>query len=133
MVIVWGVAFLVLTAGADSPLIYSDADGDCYYIPQQLKMNRPKIPALIIFKCNGATKDDIDTLNFIPDSLEWAIATCHASRSHHAIDLNDRDIVKTINKLLKRFPAVDSNWVFIYGFSSRGVQALATMLLHPYI
>jgi predicted esterase len=40
------------------------------------------------------------------------------------------DIVRTIHKLLTRYP-VDSSRLFLFGFSGQGVQSLATMFLHP--
>lgn len=110
--------------------IVCDGDSDCYYLPAPVTVTKEKVPGLILLHCNGATNDDLDTLRFIGDSLGWILATCHASRNHRDIYRNDDAIVKTITKLLRSYP-VDSNQIFLFGFSGQGVQALATMILHP--
>ncbi|MBM3323563.1 hypothetical protein FJY69_08825 [candidate division WOR-3 bacterium] len=69
-------------------------------------------------------------MRLVGDSLGWVMATCHRTRNRRDVRLNDRDIVRTVTKLLAN-PRVDSNRVFLFGFSGQGVQALATMFLHP--
>jgi predicted esterase len=107
-----------------------DADSDCFYVPAPVAKAGVRVPALLILHCNGAVPKDLDTFRLIADSLGWIAATCHATRNHRSTDSNDVDIVHTIHKLLTRYP-VDSSRVFLFGFSGQGVQALATMFLHP--
>jgi predicted esterase len=66
----------------------------------------------------------------VVDSLGWVGATCHATRNHRSADSNDADIVQTVHKLLAQYP-VDPDRVFLFGFSGQGVQALASLFLHP--
>jgi pimeloyl-ACP methyl ester carboxylesterase len=110
--------------------IVCDADSDCFYVPPQVAKAGTPVPALLVLHCNGAVPRDLDTFRLIADSLGWVEATCHATRNHRSTDSNDVDIVRTIHKLLTRFP-VDSSRLFLFGFSGQGVQALATMFLHP--
>ena len=107
-----------------------DADSDCYYVPKQVAAAGTRVPALLVLHCNGAVPKDLDTFRFIADSLGWVMATCHATRNHRSPDSNDVDIVRTIEKLLSQYP-VDPSRLFLFGFSGQGVQALATMFLHP--
>ncbi|MEO0069950.1 MAG: hypothetical protein ABIK18_04060 [candidate division WOR-3 bacterium] len=107
-----------------------DTDSDCYYISAKALLAKEKVPGLIILHCNGATAGDLDTFRFISDSLGWALATCHSSRNHRSVYLNDASIVHTINKLISEYP-VDSSKVFLFGFSGQGSQAIASMFLHP--
>ncbi len=109
---------------------YCDRDGDCFYLPK--KRERKKLPALLVLSCTGAKKEDIDSLIFIAESLSFILFSCHQSRNHRDFFLNDRDILKTYQKLIKKYP-VDTNRVFIYGFSGMGAQALLTNFLHPEI
>ncbi|MEO0067649.1 MAG: hypothetical protein ABIK23_00720 [candidate division WOR-3 bacterium] len=126
-----GVLFIPLFLLSANPnSISCDADSDCYYLPSQAIVAKKKAPALILLHCNGATREDLDTCRLIGDSLGWILATCHSSRNHRDIHLNDGDIVKTINKLLRYYP-VDTSRIYLFGFSGQGVQALATMFLHP--
>jgi predicted esterase len=121
-----GVAF----AGGLPDGIVCDADSDCYYVPPQVAEAGGRVPALLILHCNGAVPRDLDTFRFIGDSLGWVVATCHATRNHRSADSNDVDIVRTIEKLLDKYP-VDRNRLLLFGFSGQGVQALATMFRHP--
>jgi len=125
-------AALVGTACAGSlpKGIVCDADLDCFYVPELVAKAGVRVPALLILHCNGAVPKDLDTFRLIADSLGWVEATCHATRNHRSTDSNDVDIVRTIHKLLARYP-VDSSQLFLFGFSGQGVQALATMFLHP--
>jgi len=109
---------------------YCDSDGDCFYLPQ--KREKKKLPALLVLSCTGAKKEDIDSLIFIAESLSFILFSCHQSRNHRDFFLNDRDILKTYQKLIKKYP-VDTHRVFIYGFSGMGAQALLTNFLHPEI
>jgi predicted esterase len=110
--------------------LYCDSDGDCFYLPK--KIEKKKLPALLVLSCTGAKKEDIDSLIFIAESLSFILFSCHQSRNHRDFFLNDSDILKTYQKLIKKYP-VDTNRVFIYGFSGMGAQALLTNFLHPEI
>ena len=110
--------------------ITCDADSDCFYVPSQAAKAGGRVPALLVLHCNGAVPKDLDTFRLVADSLGWIEATCHATRNHRSEDSNDVDVVRTIHKLLTRYP-VDSSRLFVYGFSGQGVQALATMFQHP--
>ncbi|MEO0073605.1 MAG: hypothetical protein ABIK43_02940 [candidate division WOR-3 bacterium] len=112
--------------------IVCDADSDCFYVPArwQDSCHSQSLPALILLHCNGALPVDLDTCRFIADSLGWIMASCHASRNHRDVGLNTSDILKTVRKLLIRYP-VDPARVFLFGFSGQGQQALITMLMHP--
>jgi len=114
------------------PAIICDRDSDCFYIPAAVKSLAPgtRVPALVILHCVGAKPIDVDTCHQIGDSLGWILASCHGSRNHRDTDSNDLDIVRTIQKL-RAHPRVDSHRIFLFGFSAQGVQALATMFLHP--
>lgn len=127
------VLFVLLVAAcaaqpADSARSWCDADTDCFYLPARTA--RKPVPALVVLSCNGALPVDLDTMRLVADSLGWAMASCHASRNHRDILLNDADIVRTLDKLLDSLP-VDPHRVFVFGFSGQGVQALATMFSHP--
>lgn len=89
-----------------------------------------KVPALLYLSCTGAKKSDLDSIRFIGDSLGWVIFSCHKSRNHRDAMQNNLDIIKTYHKAIIKYP-IDTNRVFIYGFSGQGVQALITMFLHP--
>jgi predicted esterase len=121
-----GTAF----AGSLPKGIVCDADSDCFYVPPRVAKADRRVPALLILHCNGAVPKDLDTFRLLADSLGWIEAICHATRNHRSTDSNDVDVVHTIHKLLTRYP-VDSSQLFLFGFSGQGVQALATMFLHP--
>jgi predicted esterase len=110
--------------------IWCDRDSDCFYVPEPVRQARTRVPALLVLHCNRATAADLDSFKNIGDSLGWVVATCHNSRNHQDIFRNDSAIVKTIDKLLRDCPA-DSGRIFLFGFSGQGIQALATMFLHP--
>ena len=93
------------------------------------KLNIPA-PALIYLDCGGATANNLDSIKIVGDSLKWVLASCHRSKNHRNSMLNDKDIVKTYQKLIKNYK-VDSSRIFIYGFSGMGVQALMELFLHP--
>jgi predicted esterase len=126
------VAVLVCSAVAASlpKGIVCDADSDCFYVPPRVAKAGGRVPALLILHCNGAVPKDLDTFRLIADSLGWIEATCHATRNHRSTDSNDVDVVRTMHKLLTRYP-VDSSRLFLFGFSGQGVQALAALFLHP--
>jgi predicted esterase len=126
------VAVLVcsMPAGGLSKGIVCDADSDCFYLPGPVARTGARVPALLVLHCNGAVPKDLDTFRLVADSLNWVEATCHATRNHRSSDSNDVDIVHTIKKLLAQYP-VDPSRVFLFGFSGQGVQALASMFLHP--
>lgn len=117
-------------AGSLPKGIVCDADSDCFYLPGSVAKAGGRVPALLVLHCNGAVPKDLDTFRLVADSLGWVEATCHATRNHRSADSNDVDVVRTIHKLLTHYP-VDSNRLFVYGFSGQGVQALATMFAHP--
>lgn len=111
--------------------IVMDADSDCCYVPARVRADSlARVPALVVLSCVGAGPVDLDTVRFVADSLNWVLASCHASRNHRDTRLNDEDIVRTIAKLVSA-DRVDPERVFLFGFSGQGVQALATMFLHP--
>lgn len=89
-----------------------------------------KVPALLYLSCTGALKSDLNSLKFIGDSLDWILFSCHKTRNHRDQMQNDKAIMKTYNKAVKKYP-IDTTKVFIYGFSGQGVQALREMFLHP--
>ncbi|HTW90671.1 MAG TPA: prolyl oligopeptidase family serine peptidase [bacterium] len=119
----------VLAGGLPKGIV-CDADSDCFYVPASVAKAGGRVPTLLVLHCNGAVPKDLDTFRLVADSLGWVEATCHATRNHRSGDSNDVDIVHTIHKLLTRYP-VDSNRLFVYGYSGQGVQALATMFRHP--
>ena len=110
--------------------IYCDSDSDCYYVPPKVKKINIPAPALIYLDCGGATAKILDSIKVVGDSLKWILASCHKSKNHRNSMLNDKDIVKTYQKLVKDYK-VDSSLIFIYGFSGMGVQALMELFLHP--
>ncbi len=113
-----------------SQIFYCDSDTDCFYIPK--KKTKKKLPALLVLSCTGAKKEDLDSLIFIAESLGFILFSCHKSRNHRDFLLNDKDILKTYQKLIKKYP-VDTSKIFIYGFSGMGAQALLSNFLHPEI
>ena len=110
------------------PGISCDADTDCFYVPASVGTDT--VPALLVLHCNGALPIDLDTLRGVGDSLGWVMASCHGTRNHRDLMLNDADISGTLDKLVRDCP-VDRERVFVFGFSGQGVQALATLYLHP--
>jgi predicted esterase len=134
------VKFTILTASVFSLFliindsfaqkIYCDADSDCYYVPPKVKKLNILAPALLYLDCGGATAKNLDSIKMVGDSLKWILASCHKSKNHRNSMLNDKDIVKTYQKLVKNYK-VDSSRIFIYGFSGMGVQALMELFLHP--
>lgn len=121
---------VAVSAGADtgSYRVFCDADSDCFYVPESLAGEAA--PGIVVLHCNGALPIDLDTMTIVADSLGWVMASCHATRNRRDVMLNDQDIVRTTGKLLSGFP-VDSNRVFVFGFSGQGVQAMASLFLHP--
>ena len=105
-----------------------DADSDCFYLPDSLAGEAA--PGLVVLHCNGALPINLDTMTIVADSLGWVMASCHATRNRRDPMLNDADIVRTTRKLLSGFP-VDSSRVFVFGYSGQGVQAMASLFLHP--
>ena len=77
-----------------------DADSDCFYTPFDSAQAGQYYPALIILSCTGATRTDLDSIIPMADSLGIIAATCHASRNHRDIGVNDRDILSTHEKLV---------------------------------
>jgi hypothetical protein len=127
------ILFAIISASGQA---ICDADSDWFYLPPSLSPDstsdiQPVLsPALIILSCTGAGRADLDSLAFIADSLHLVLATCHASKNHRSANLNDADIMKTIEKLLTKYP-VDASRVYIYGFSGQGVQAMMALFKHP--
>ncbi len=118
---------VVITFAAGDHII-CDADSDCFY--KSVNANTSGYyPALLVLSCTGATAEDLDSITFVADSLKMIVATCHESRNHRAGHLNDQDIMKTYEKLVRNFN-VDLSRVFIYGFSGMGVQALLSLFQH---
>ena len=99
-------------------------------LTQKVKKLALRVPALLYLDCGGATTKNLDSIKIVADSLKWILAACHKSRNHRNSMLNDKDIVKTYQKLVKNYK-VDTSRIFIYGFSGMGVQALMELFLHP--
>lgn len=126
------IAFISFPLSGLAKNVYVDADSDCYYIPQKVINSNKPVPALLYLSCTGAIKSDLDSIKFIADSLGWILFSCHQSRNHRDVMLNDKDIMKTYYKLIKNYK-IDTTRIFIYGFSGQGVQSLMEMFLHPKI
>ena len=107
-----------------------DADSDCAYVPSVARQSGRRVPALLILSCVSAKPVDLDTCRMISDSLGWTLFTCHRTRNHRSSDSNHYDIVHTLRKL-RRNPAVDTDRVFVFGFSGQGVQAMFTLFKEP--
>ncbi len=129
--VVSGLVLLCAVVRAQDSLALSgiecDSDSDCFYVPETVST---PVPGLLILHCNGAGPADLDSFRLVGDSLGWVLATCHRSRNHRDMLLNDADITGTLRKLVS-IETVDSSRVFIFGFSGQGVQALVSMFLHP--
>jgi len=110
--------------------LYCDSDSDCSYTPFDTAASGVYYPALLYLSCTGATRADLDSITPMAESLGMIVATCHASRNHRDIGTNDRDIMRTYEKLVRDHP-VDPERIFIYGFSGQAVQALAELFNHP--
>ena len=120
----------LLMSFALSTKVFCDAESDCFYVPAGLKNSGKYFPALIILSCTGATERDLDSVLYIADSLGMVFATCHKSKNHRDIFLNDKNIMNTYEKLVRDYP-VDGTQIFIYGFSGQGVQALMELFHNP--
>jgi len=126
------LVIIIFTLPLSAKSVYCDVDSDCYYVPQKvINLNKP-VPALLYLSCTGTIKSDLDSIKFIADSLGWILFSCHQSRNHRDVMLNDKDIMKTYYKLIKNYK-IDTMRIFIYGFSGQGVQSLMEMFLHPKI
>ncbi len=119
--------FVVMTLAAGDR-ITCDADSDCVYVPECPTAGQ-YLPALIVLNCTGASAEDLEALIPVADSLCMIVATCHASMNHRDVFLNDQDIMKTYEKLVRNY-LTDPSRVFIYGFSGMGVQAMMSLFLH---
>ena len=124
------LVIIIFTLPLSAKSVYCDADSDCYYVPQKVINSNKPAPALLYLSCTGAIKSDLDSIKFIADSLGWILFSCHQSRNHRDVMLNDKDIMKTYYKLIKNYK-IDTMRIFIYGFSGQGVQSLMEMFLHP--
>ncbi len=118
--IVLGASWLLF-----APLLF--AQQDFFYAPKDIK--KPA-PALIITSCTGATQKDLDSNKAIADRLGWVICASAKTKNHRDAWQNDADIMATYKKLIADYP-VDSNNIFIYGFSGQAVQAMVEVFLHP--
>jgi predicted esterase len=118
--IVLGASLLLFTS-----LLF--AQQDYFYAPKNIK--KPA-PALIITSCTGATQKDLDSNRAIADKLGWVICTSAKTKNHRDVWQNDRDIMDTYRELISKYP-VDTNNIFIYGFSGQAVQAMMEVFLHP--
>lgn len=119
--------FTVLISLSPHEHIVCDADSDCFYVPQDSLT--PIHPALIVLSCTGATAEDLDSILHIADSLNIILSTCHKSMNRRGVYLNDEDIMRTYEKLIREYP-VDVSRIFLYGFSGMAVQALVTLFWH---
>ena len=123
-----GIAFFILLISLSShENIVCDADSDCFYVPKDSVTSVHS--ALIVLSCTGATAEDLDSVLFIADSLDIILSTCHKSMNRRGVYLNDEDIMRTYEKLIREYP-VDVSRVFLYGFSGMAVQALVTLFWH---
>jgi hypothetical protein len=109
--------------------IVCDEDMDCFYAPGAL-CDSVHYPALIILSCTGATIADLEPCTCIADSLLCVLATCSESQNHRQLLANDKDIVRTYEKLIREYP-INPFCVYIYGFSGMGDQALFELFYHP--
>lgn len=121
------VLFISLLSLTSDMSIVCDADSDCFYVPQDSLTSIH--PVLIVLSCTGATAEDLDSILFVADSLNIILATCHKSMNHRSVYLNDEDIMRTHEKLIREYPA-DVSRIFLYGFSGMAVQALFTLFRH---
>lgn len=103
-------------------------DGGWYYLPAT-HPGRPA-PALVVLSCVGGGRADLDSICWVADSLGWVFAVCRGPRNRREFRLNDADLLQTASAL-RRLSVVDSERVFVFGFSGMGVQALTSMCLHP--
>ncbi len=110
--------------------IYCDADSDCFYAPYDTAAPGTYYPVLFYLSCTGATGADLDSLRPLADSLGLIVASCHQSRNHRDLIINDLDIMATYEKLVRDYP-VDPDRIFIYGFSGQAVQAMYAQFKHP--
>jgi predicted esterase len=124
------ICFGLFLLTANPTQIICDSNNDCFYLSPQVIAANKRVPGLILLHCNGATAADLDSCREIGDSVGWVLATCHSSKNHRDIYLNDADIVRTIEKMRRIYP-VDPSRIYLFGYSGQGVQALATMLMHP--
>jgi hypothetical protein len=124
----FSISFMVVISFAAGDRVICDADSDCFYVPVDSNESG-YYPALLVLSCKGATAEELDSVICIADNLHMIVATCHESRNHRDIYLNDQDIMKTYEKLICNF-GVDLSRVFIYGFSGMGVQALFSLFVH---
>ncbi len=119
--------FIFLISFSLDEHIVCDVDSDCFYVPQDSLTSIH--PALIVLSCTGATAEDLDSILLIADSLDIVLSTCHKSMNKRGVYLNDEDIMRTYEKLIREYP-VDVSRVFLYGFSGMAVQALTTLFWH---
>jgi predicted esterase len=122
------IVIMSIVVYAANGRIACDNDSDCFYVPKNTD-GRDYLPALIVLNCMGATAEDAESLIDVADSLHMIVATCHGSRNHRDVFLNDQDIMKTYEKLVGNYN-VDPLRVFISGFSGMGVQAMMSLFLH---
>jgi|GEM_PF-444311 len=119
--------FILLIFLISDENIVCDADSDCFYVPKDSLISVH--PALIVLNCTGATAEDLDSVLYIADSLDIVLSTCHKSMNHRSVYLNDEDIMRTYEKLIREYP-VDVSRIFLYGFSGMAAQALITLFWH---
>ena len=127
--------FGVVAFAAPAAAVACDSDTDCFYMPDTVKHlldadSTRKFPGLLVLHCNGAMESDLDSFRLVGDSLCWVMASCHATRNHRDMMLNDSNIVTTTRKFLEDYP-VDPARLAVFGYSGQAVQALAAMFLHP--
>jgi predicted peptidase len=110
--------------------MYVDPDSDCFYTPYDTAAQGSYYPVLFYLSCTGATRVDLDSLRPLADSLGLILASCHQSRNHRDLIINDFDIMATYEKLVRDYP-VDPDRIFICGFSGQAVQAMYAQFKHP--
>lgn len=118
-----------LATGIEIGRIVCDADSDCFYVPSGITDNEVR-PVLLILSCTGAVPHDLDSNLIVAESLGWLLVSCHRARNHRDPKANDRDIIRTLGKLLASYPADPCN-IYICGFSGMGSQALYELVAHP--
>jgi len=110
--------------------MYVDPDSDCFYTPYDTAAPGKYYPVLFYLSCTGATRVDLDSLRPLADSLGLILASCHESRNHRDLIINDFDIMATYEKLVRDYQ-VDPERIFICGFSGQAVQAMYAQFKHP--
>lgn len=104
-------------------------DSSAVLIPENATYENPRA-LLVLLNCKGGTVQDIYTNVAVAETLRWFMASCKGPRNHRETALNEHDILNLVQYLCDAYP-VDTNQVYIFGFSGMGAQALATACNNP--